>query len=89
MKATELIIGNIVDKLFIEESGNGENYWDWSFSQLDEIEEQEEFHRVHDEVKERLKDTIERRVNRLKGEDIEGDYYIKLSEVIDVIQSVD
>lgn len=55
------------------------------------LEEQEEFDRVNktDEIKERLRNIIERQVNRLKGDYIEDDYYVKLSEVIDVIQSSD
>ena len=55
------------------------------------LEEQEEFDRVNktDEIKERLRNIIERQVNRLKGDYIEDDYYVKLSDVIDVIQSSD
>jgi hypothetical protein len=55
------------------------------------LEEQDEFDRVNktDEIKERLKNIIERQVNRLKGDYIEDDYYVKLSDVIDVIQSSD
>lgn len=55
------------------------------------LEEQEEFDRVNktDEIKERLRNIIERQVNRLKGDYIEDDYYVKLSDVIDIIQSSD
>ena len=55
------------------------------------LEEQEEFDRVNktDEIKERLKSIIERQVNRLKGDYIEDDYYVRLSDVIDVIQWAD
>ena len=55
------------------------------------LEEQEEFDRVNktDEIKERLRNIIERQANRLKGDYIEDDYYVKLSDVIDVIQSSD
>ena len=55
------------------------------------LEEQEEFDRINktDEIKERLKNIIERQVNRLKGDYIDDDYYVKLSDVIDVIQSSD
>ena len=55
------------------------------------LEEQEEFDRVNktDEIKERLRNIIERQVNRLKGDYIDDDYYVKLSDVIDVIQSSD
>lgn len=55
------------------------------------LEEQEEFDRVNktDEIKERLRNIIERQLNRLKGEYIEDDYYVKLSDVIDVVQSSD
>ena len=55
------------------------------------LEEQEEFDRVNktDEIKERLRNIIERQVNRLKGDYIEDDYYVRLSDVIDVIQSSD
>lgn len=55
------------------------------------LEEKEEFDRVNktDEIKERLRSIIERQVNRLKGEYIEDDYYVKLSDVIDVVQSSD
>lgn len=55
------------------------------------LEEQEEFDRLNktDEIKERLKNIIERQVNRLKGDYIEDDYYVRLSDVIDVIQWAD
>ena len=55
------------------------------------LEEQEEFYRVNktDEIKERLRNIIERQVNRLKGDYIEDDYYVKLSDVIDIIHSSD
>lgn len=55
------------------------------------LEEQEEFDRVNktDEIKERLKNIIERQVNRLTGDYIEDDYYVRLSDVIDVIQWAD
>lgn len=55
------------------------------------LEEQEEFNRVNkpDEIKERLRNIIERQINRLKSEYIEDDIYVKLSEVIDIVQSSD
>ena len=55
------------------------------------LQEQEEFDSVNktDEIKDRLKSIIERGVNKLKGDYIEDDYYVKLSDVIDVIQSAD
>ena len=58
---------------------------------LHSLEEQEEFDRVNktDEIKERLRNIIERQVNRLKGDYIEDDYYVKLSDVIDIIHSSD
>ena len=55
------------------------------------LEEQEEFDQVNktDEIKERIRNIIERQVNRLKGEYIEDDFYVKLTDVIDAIQSSD
>jgi hypothetical protein len=55
------------------------------------LEEQMEFDRLNktDEIKERLRSNIESQVNRLKGDYIEDDYYVKLSDVIDVINSSD
>ena len=55
------------------------------------LEEQEGFDRENktDEIKERIRNIIEKQVNRLKGDYIEDDYYVKLSDVIDVIQSSD
>jgi hypothetical protein len=55
------------------------------------LEEQDEFDRENktDEIKERLRGIIERGVDRLRGEHIGDDYYAKLSDVIDVIQSSD
>lgn len=60
------------------------------------LEAQEEFDRVNktDEIKDRLKSIIERQVNRLKtisnyGDDSDNEDYVKLSEVIDIVQSAD
>ncbi len=55
------------------------------------IEEQEEFDRVNktDEIKDRLKSKIKYRVDRLKGEYVEDEYYIKLSDVMDILDSAD
>ncbi len=55
------------------------------------LEEQDEFDRINktDELKERLRSIISNRVNRLKGEFIEDDYYVKLSDVISEIESAD
>jgi hypothetical protein len=53
------------------------------------LQEQKDFDNVADGIKERLKTIIESKVNRLKGDYIEDDYYVKLSEVIDIIQSAD
>jgi hypothetical protein len=55
------------------------------------LEEQQEFEKVNktDEIKERLRNNIERQVNRLKGDYIEDNYYVKLSDVIDIITSSD
>lgn len=55
------------------------------------LEAQEEFDRVNKtgEIKERLKNIIERQVNRLRGEYIDDEYYVKLSDVISVINSAD
>ena len=51
---------------------------------LHSLEEQEEFDRVNKtgEIKERLKNIIERQVNRLRGEYIDDEYYVKLSDVL-------
>lgn len=55
------------------------------------LQEQYEFDNVNktDQIKDRLKSIIEKRVNRLKGDYIEDEYYVKLSDVIDVISSSD
>lgn len=53
------------------------------------LEEQNEFDQVNktDEIKENLRNSIERQINRLKGDYIENDYYVKLEDVINIIQS--
>lgn len=55
------------------------------------LEAQEEFDKVNktDEIKEKLRRIIKRQVDRLKGDYINDDYYVKLSEVINVIESAD
>ena len=51
------------------------------------LEEQAEFDKVNktDELKTRIRDAANRRLNRLKGQEIDGVYYIKLDEAIDAI----
>lgn len=55
------------------------------------LEEQEEFDRVNKtyEIKERLRDIIKYQVDRIKGEYIEDDYFVKLSDVLNVIDNAD
>lgn len=60
------------------------------------LEEQNEFDQVNktDEIKDRLRSIIERQVNRLKtisnyDDNSDDEDYVKLSEVIDIIQSAD
>jgi hypothetical protein len=42
-----------------------------------------------DKVKDRLRQIIERGVNRLKGEEFDGEYFVRLSDVVDVIRDSD
>ena len=49
------------------------------------IEEQESFDSTADTVKDRIKLIISNKVNRLNGEEIDGIYYVKLTEVLDII----
>ncbi len=55
------------------------------------LEEQDEFDRINktDELKERLRSIIKNKVDRLKGDYIDEEYYVKLSDVINVIENSD
>jgi len=51
------------------------------------LEEQSEFDRDNktDEIKDRLRNIISRGVNRLRGEYVGDEYYVNLSDVVNVI----
>ena len=51
------------------------------------LESQEEFDNKADEVKERAREVLENKVDRLKGEHIGDDYYVKLEDVIEIIRN--
>jgi|JI9StandDraft_1071089.scaffolds.fasta_scaffold194644_4 hypothetical protein len=55
------------------------------------IEEQDLFdlYNKTDEIKEKLKRVIEKGVDKIKGEWINDEYYVKLSDVNDVIENSD
>lgn len=57
------------------------------------LQDQEEFDQVNktDEIKERLRNIIEKQLGRLKTivNDSDDDEYVKLSDVIDIIKSAD
>ena len=55
-----------------------------SFHSLDE---QQEFDSAVDPVKERIEAQITAQVNRLVCEEIDGDYYVKISDVEDIVGS--
>lgn len=48
-------------------------------------EEVENFDRIADVLKDRVKNSISRRVSNIDGEYIGDDYYVKLDDVISVI----
>ncbi len=62
----------------------GRNNCTTSFHSLDE---QHSFNEVADKVKDAFRDYIERKVNRIYFQDIDGEDYIKVSDVIDIIHS--
>ncbi len=49
------------------------------------LEAQEEFDNTADQIKERARDFIKDKVERLKGDHIEDEYYVKLEDVLNVI----
>lgn len=49
------------------------------------LEEQNNFDNIADEIKDRVKEYINYRLNRLSYEEIEGEVYIKLSDAIDTV----
>ena len=53
------------------------------------IEEQQSFDAVADAVKDRIKTIITNRVDRLDTESVEGYLYVKLSDVLDVIDNAE
>jgi len=50
------------------------------------IEEQNNFNDIADDIKNRAKEIIKQRMNRLSYEEIEDEIYVKLSDVIDTIE---
>jgi hypothetical protein len=51
------------------------------------IEAQNEFDNVADGIKERMRNTICKRLEKLNGEYIEDVYYIKLSDAVDIVEN--
>lgn len=51
------------------------------------LEEQSEFDKENktDELKSRIRDIATRKLNRIKGEEIEGVYFVRLQEAIEAI----
>lgn len=54
-------------------------------SSFHSLEEQSNFDEVADKVKDRMREYVSHRVNRLGSEYIEDEEYVKLSDVLDVI----
>jgi len=50
------------------------------------LEEQANFDNVGDNIKERMRNIICRRIERINGEYIADDYYVRLADVIDIIE---
>ena len=48
--------------------------------------EQEDFDNVGDSIKERMRNILCKRVEKINGEYIADDYYVKLADVIDIIE---
>lgn len=53
------------------------------------LEEQQDFDSVADGIKERIKRYIEGKVNRLNYQEIDGEIYVSLSEVTNIIDDAD
>jgi hypothetical protein len=51
------------------------------------LESQKEFDNVADSIKERMRNIICKRLEKLNGEYIEDVYYIKLSDAIDIVEN--
>lgn len=52
------------------------------------LEEQSSFDDVADSVKENIKSSLERQANRLSYEEVDGNVYVKLEDVIDLINNI-
>ena len=50
------------------------------------LEERVNFDNVADSIKERMRNILCKRVEKIKGEDIADEYYVKLADVIDIIE---
>ena len=50
------------------------------------LEEQASFDDVADSFKERMRNVLCKRIERIKGEYITDDYYVRLTDVIDIIE---
>jgi len=61
----------------------GRNNCTYSFHSL---EAQREHDNIADEIKNRAIEIISRAINNLEGEHIDDDYYIKLEDVINIVE---
>ena len=50
------------------------------------LEEQEDFDNVADKIKERMRNILCKRIEKINGEYIADEYYVKLADVIDIIE---
>jgi len=50
------------------------------------LEEQANFDNVADSIKKRMQNILCKRVEKIKGEYIADEYYVKLADVIDIIE---
>ena len=50
------------------------------------LEEQANFDNVGDKIKERMRNILCKRIEKINGEYIADEYYVKLADVIDIIE---
>jgi hypothetical protein len=53
------------------------------------LEEQDGFDEIADKVKERAKRVISNKINKLNGHEFDQEFYVKLNDVIDMIEEFD
>ena len=54
---------------------------------LHPLEEQNEFDSIADEVKHRMKSVIKRQIDKLRAVEVDGEYFVLLSSVTDIVDS--